>query len=267
MEIYIEYAILENFLVDTALLYLALIATRQAVSFVRLTLAGAAGAAFALLFPFLQLPTLVLYGLKFAVGALLCVIAVKKQNGRGRYALTVCAFYAFSFAFAGGLIAVFEVFSVDYTESVGGGIMSSVPVGGLLFGGVAFFAIAKGLIGRFYRKRALHNRIFSCEIRQGEKRLAANGFWDTGNALSVGEKPVCFVTPDIVYDLFGADTVGVETTFQTMSGAQKTRVYAVERLTVRDGEKRAFSGGVYLAPTARLVGREYKILLNESMKE
>lgn len=267
MEIYIEYAILENFCVDVALLYLALAATKQTVACVRLCLAGAIGAVFAVVFPLLQLPTFVLYALKFLVGALLCIVAVKKQNGRGRYALTVCAFYGFSFAFAGGLFAVFEIFSVDYAMSAGGGVVTNVPVGGLLFAAVAFAALAKKAIARFYQKRAIHNDVFACELSRGAQTKRTNGFLDTGNALDVDGKPVCFVTPDLIYDLFGLDGASKRVTFQTMAGNRETPVYALDAFQVFDGKKRIFSGGVYLAPSAGLVGREYKILLHRSMKE
>ena len=55
MEVYVEYAILENLLVDGALLYLAQTAAGQAVNLPRLLLASALGAVFLSLF-FLSLP-------------------------------------------------------------------------------------------------------------------------------------------------------------------------------------------------------------------
>ena len=113
MEIYVEYAILENLLLDGALLLLALLAVRQKICVWRLCLAAAVGAVFAIVFPLLSLPPWAALTLKFLVGALLCVIAVKKQNGRGRYVLTMILFYAFSFCFGGGLIAVLEGLDVE----------------------------------------------------------------------------------------------------------------------------------------------------------
>ena len=49
MEVYVEYAILENLLVDGALLYLAQTAAGQAVNLPRLLLASVLGAVFAVL--------------------------------------------------------------------------------------------------------------------------------------------------------------------------------------------------------------------------
>ena len=99
MEIYVEYALIENFLVDGALLYLAMSAAKQPICLWRLALSAFAGAAFALVFPLLSLPPWLGYLLKFLVGALLCVIALKRQKSWGRYALTVLLFYALSFCF------------------------------------------------------------------------------------------------------------------------------------------------------------------------
>lgn len=75
MEIYIEYALAENFLLDAMLLWLALKAAKQQISFKRIALASAFGAAFAVIFPLLDTGKILSYILKFSVGALLTLIA------------------------------------------------------------------------------------------------------------------------------------------------------------------------------------------------
>ena len=54
MEIYIEYALAENFLLDAMLLWLAMKAAKQEISLWRIVLAAAIGAAFAVAFPLLK---------------------------------------------------------------------------------------------------------------------------------------------------------------------------------------------------------------------
>ena len=97
VEIYLEDAIIENFLLDGALLYLALSAARQEIVWWRLLLGGLAGAVFAVAFPLLPFPPWLTYACKLLAGGLLVFIALKRQKHRGRYALTLALFYGLSF--------------------------------------------------------------------------------------------------------------------------------------------------------------------------
>ena len=111
MEIYVEYALAENFFLDAMLLWLALRTAKQKISPGRLVLASAVGAAFAVVFPLLQLGTVFSYILRFAVGFLLCLIAVKGK-GWGRYAITSLLFFGYSFGLGGALLALYSAFSL-----------------------------------------------------------------------------------------------------------------------------------------------------------
>ena len=104
MEIYIEYALAENFLLDAMLLWLSLKAAKQKIIFWRIALASVLGAVFAVVFPLLDVGKAFAYILKFAVGILICLIAVNGK-GIGRYALTALLFFGFSFALGGALLA------------------------------------------------------------------------------------------------------------------------------------------------------------------
>ena len=87
MEIYVEYALAENFLLDAMLLWLALKTARQTIGWGRICLAAALGAVFAVIFPLMRLGNVLAYLLKFAVGLLLCLISVKGK-GIGRDSAT-----------------------------------------------------------------------------------------------------------------------------------------------------------------------------------
>ena len=113
MEIYVEYALAENFLLDAMLLWLALKTARQKIIWGRISLAAALGAVFAVVFPLMRLGNVLAYLLKFAVGLLLCLISVKGK-GAGRYAITAPIFFGYSFALGGALLALYSAFSLDY---------------------------------------------------------------------------------------------------------------------------------------------------------
>ena len=119
MEIYIEYALAENFLLDAMLLWLSLKAAKQKIIFWRIALASVLGAVFAVVFPLLDVGKAFAYILKFAVGILICLIAVNGK-GIGRYALTALLFFGFSFALGGALLAVYSAFSIEYGKNENG---------------------------------------------------------------------------------------------------------------------------------------------------
>lgn len=133
MEIYIEYALAENFLLDAMLLWLAMKAAKQEISLWRIVLAAAIGAAFAVAFPLLKTGKTIAYILKFSVGALLCLVAVKGK-GIGRYALTALLFFGFSFALGGALLAVYSAFSIDYGVTENGYLTGKRARGAGAFG-------------------------------------------------------------------------------------------------------------------------------------
>ncbi|MBQ8375278.1 MAG: sigma-E processing peptidase SpoIIGA [Clostridia bacterium] len=261
MEIYLEYAVIENFLVDGSLLYLALSASKQKISWLRLCSASVCGAAFAVLFPLLRLPEFLVYTLKFSVGALLCIIAVKPRKQGGRVGLTLLLFYAFSFCLGGGLIAVFEAFSLDYALSSGGGVLSQVPVGGLLLCVAAFVALVKLGVKKLYQKRCQQADIYPCELVRGSKKIKVDGFFDTGNTAKYQGLPVCFLSPEIFYDLFGMEEPIGEMDILTMAGEKRIRLYRLDELKVYIKGGESISLQANISPALQIKDRPYKILL------
>ena len=260
MEIYLEYAFLENFLVDACLLYLALSAARAPISIVRVCLGGVVGACFAVVFPLLTLPPWLAYLLKFAVGALLCLLAVKPRPiKKGVLPLTMALFYAFSFCLGGGLIAIFEGFELPYYVLSGGGVRSSLPAGTLLVASALFVALAKTLIRKIYARKRRLAHIVSCSISYKDARVRADGFLDTGNTASHAGRAVCFVTPDVIYRLFELSPPTASMPIRTVSGERTIPLYLADELLLCSEQKRL--KGVYLSPSVHIIGKEYQLLI------
>ena len=258
-----EYALLENFLVDASLLYLALLAARIPVSVWRLCLGGGVGACFALVFPLLSLPPWLAYLLKFAVGALLCLLANPrrpKRTRKGGFALTVGLFYAFSFCLGGGLIAVFESFDLPYYIVSGGGVLSTLPVGWLTLACAVFVALGKYFIHKLYARKRRFAHIVSCSIFYKDARVRVDGFVDTGNKASYGGRAVCFTTPDVIYRLFELSPPMASMSVKTVSGERTIPLYLADELHIRSGSTVTVKG-VYLSPSVHMLGKEYGLLL------
>lgn len=257
MVVYIEYALLENFLLDFVLLRLAFYASKVAVSGKRVCFSALLGAIFALLFPFLVLPIWLAVALKIAVGALFCLLAFGKiRNGKewGRYALSTVFFFAFTFAFGGALTA----------------LLPSVPAKGLVGIGFALLTLLGVLfVRKLYEKRAVERFVYACTVKNGKKSARVSAFYDSGNTARYKNRPVCILSPDIAWELWGEEmfeTTGQvrdEMQISTLNGTRKTRLYK-GKLTV---EKETTVDEVYFAVSANMLSRGYSLLLHSQIFE
>lgn len=253
MEIYIEYALLENFFMDGTLLFLALKLSKSAFRVWKILFSALLGAVFAVVFPLLPLPSPLAFLGKFSFPFLLCFLTLERKKGRGRYALTVLLFYALSFSFAGLLIGVFGALDIAYFFDAQGGIVTNIPVGAL-FAALTFFAFSCCAVAKkLYAVKRVHAHISLCVVKGEKGSVKVLGYEDTGNAARYRGLPVCFVTPDVFYDACGE---GVErTTIQTLAGEKRVTVKRAV-VTVAGVERET-----YASPSAGLIGREYKVLL------
>ena len=262
MTVYIEYAFLENFFFDGVLLSLALLASKSKIGCWRILLSALVGAGFALIYPFLRLPSTLLTLLKFSVGALMCLLAfgrVKTKKERGRYALTAVFFFVFSFAFGGTLMGVSGKFTTHKPFWV-------------LLGFTALAVCALVFVKKLYARRALYAFIYDCRLINGAKTVETTGFYDSGNRATKNGVPVCFLSPDLIYELFSgeifenAGQVCDEMSIATVTGERKTPLYQGE-MQIKTAQGICTVKKVYFAPSVNMVKREYKILLNAGIFE
>ncbi|MBQ7923940.1 MAG: sigma-E processing peptidase SpoIIGA [Clostridia bacterium] len=264
MVVYIEYAFLWNFLLDTVLLWLSLRAVKRKIRLFPLLFSALVGASFALVFPLLVLPNWAAYLLKFSVGFLLCFIAfgrIKHKKEWGKYALNGAFFFTFTFAFGGAIL----------------GVSGENPRKGIILLIFAFLTfVSLFLIRKLYAKRAVERDLYACVIAYKQKRSAVSGFYDSGNLAICNGAPVCFLAPDVFYDIWGEEIAlgEMETTgqvcgeivFSTVSGKKRVRAY-LGRLEITLNKGETVVKKAYFAPSENMVLREYKLLLNSRIFE
>ena len=256
MSVYIEYAFFENFLLDGVLLWLSLKICRCKIVKGKLFTSACFGGAFALLFPLLVLPVFLSYLLKFSVGFLLCMLAfpsLKTKNERGRYAMSSVCFFSLTFFFGGALTALFPKISP------------------LLF--AIGFAVLTCLVLVFTKKMARRNALFknvyTCEIAYKQRRVEILGFYDSGNIAEKNGMGVCFLSPEIAFELFEEEIskeggqVRDEIQIQTLGGEKKIRIFQGEIKIKEKNVKKT----VYFALSKNMLCREYKILLHSRIFE
>ncbi|MBQ8685009.1 MAG: sigma-E processing peptidase SpoIIGA [Clostridia bacterium] len=251
MVVYVEYVLVENFLLDGMLLYLSLRATRVRPRRKSLFFSALCGSVFALLFPLAALPDYLKLPFGFLL-VLLCFPWKKGQNGWGKLFSVLAWFFALSFLFGGVLTALHGVFSFALT-----------PVF-TLCGFFVLSLISIGLIRKLYQKRAISKYLYDCVILAEDRRKSVLGYLDSGNLALKGDTPVCFLSPEVFYELFVEKREGQvfdEMKITTVSGEKRVRIFK-GRIAVEKAEKE-----VYFSLSPNMLSREYKVLLNARIFE
>ena len=269
MIVYIEYAIIQNFLFDGALLTLALAASKCVCKIRRILFSASIGALFAVLFPLLILPTVLKTLLKISVGVLLCLLAygpIKTKTQRANFLLTTLLFFELTFFIGGGILGFIGGFFPTLSDE------NAFTVDGLptlltvaLFSG--FCLLSAFVIRRLYARKQRQEYIYRCRIKAGDKEIMTDGFLDSGNLAQKDGIPVCFLSPDVWFDLVGDSLIYQKDEGQvrdemqifTLAGSKTATLYLGE-IEIKIGAK-SCKKRVYFSPAKNMIGREYKLLI------
>ena len=264
MEIYIEYALMENFLYDGVLLWLAYRAAKVKTRAWKLCLSAGIGAVFAVVYPLLALPRWAGILCKIALGALLCLLPFPTLRARGqmkRYLFTVALFFTLSFGFGGALLGVYGQLSSG----------KKIPSLWVWIGFTLLTAGGMYLIKTLYAKRSIHSACYDCTLYVKQRNISALGFYDSGNLATYKDAPICFISPALLYDLLGDEIwegerqVCDETVISTLSGDKKVRLYS-GKIEVKAGKEHVCAKA-YFAPNKNMIGREYAVLIHARILE
>ena len=257
MNVYVEYVVLDNFVIDTLLLWAVALTLRLTYKRYRIVLGGAVGAACAVVSVYID--GFWLYLIKICCLFAMCVVAV----GFGKklfwhILLTV----AYTFVLGGAIIGLFNLFKIDYVNSDGQFYQMKVPlfVYVLAVTLVAFLCYSIVIFVKNAKKTAPYRVKVQIEL---DKTYTVDGFCDSGNTLTYDGVPVCFVTKSFkgFADYFAAQTLKgkvVSIDVSTVAGAQK--VAAVEGKITLKGEQKK----VYLALPKEKCHTDYNVLLEST---
>ena len=262
MTVYIEYAFLQNFFLDGALVWLSLKGSKTPVKGRRIALSALVGGVFAVLYPLLGLTKWLGLTLKISVGVLLCMLAFGRLKGKrewGRFATFTLLFFALSFAFGGAISPLAEYFKKEWVKPL------LTPICFVLLSAASLL-----LFQKLYKKRALWRHIYECEIISGKKSVLALGFLDCGNMATKNGVPVCFLSPERAYELWGEEwlfhekqegQVCDEMQIFTVAGVKKTALRKGD-LHIRTDKGIEQRKEVYFAVSPNMIGKEYTLILH-----
>lgn len=259
MQVYAEYAVIENFCMDFTLLVAAKAASKNPAKYGRIALASALGACFAVIYPLFGLGGAAGVAVKLVAGAAMCALAGKYRSVKG-YVKFTAVFTAATFLTGGALIAVFSLAGVEYSEG-GGYILSSVPVGIPLF--VALVLVIA--IGKIRRKFAGARCVAAaCRIYVGDKYAICPAFYDSGNNVYCHGVPVSIVPANVAKKLTNAESIKTFVDIHTVAGKSKIAVFTAEKIEIDDGKSNVTRHDVMLGISPQHIN---KIVLHPDLSE
>lgn len=243
MEVYIEYVILDNFIMDWILLKETAVLLKHKSCKLQLFIASLIGTAAAVIFPLLRLSKPILFILKIFVGALISFIAASHKSFI-RYIKYYNVFLLTTFLLGGAVIAVFYALGFD-VKSYGASFNGILPVGINFLFGYLLVKIVKKSLNKSINGLITDKYRYKCTIKTGLAVLKATGYFDSGNLLLDRKSglPVALCRKNIVDKLKKRGAVfppPYEADFSTVSGDGKILLYEVDAMLIetQSGVKR-----------------------------
>lgn len=259
MQVYIEYAIAENFCMDFILFCSAKAITKNPTSYLRMSISSALGAAFAVVYPLFALSGIWGIAVKVCSGFALCTVAGKYSSYKG-YVKFSLAFFLATFISGGAIFALFSLANVSF-EQGGGFIISSVPVGIPLFAVTVIAIIIKKLRDKFTAHSAKET---VCKIFYGEKSAVCKGFYDSGNKVYSHGSPVSVIPAHIANMLTDVEGIKTFAHIHTVAGEGKLPVFTADKIEIDDGKNKTCLKGVTLGVSPKHIS---KIVLHSDLLE
>lgn len=286
MELYIEYVIIDNLVINTLILLCTKATMKLRAKFYRIFLSALFGTAFAVCYPLLGLSNVALFPMKIALGVIM-VLILAPYNSVKDFIFSFMFFLIYTLVLGGACIATLLLFGTSIEKLASGGYDIAVPVGVILLI-VAFYVAVIIAMARFLsERRDMAPFIREVELRLGKRVLKFNAFIDSGNKLTDRKSglPVIILSVNLLSKYFSKQELedlllfsckntssifkGVHTiSYSTISGEDKKMiVFEADSICIKDKEQEyitnKFMVGVTYKTFSGAIG--YDMLLNPAM--
>ncbi len=240
MEVYIEYVILDNLIMDYLLLKETAILLKVKFKRIRLLFGAIIGVVGAVVFPLLKIGVQYLFLLKILLGALICFVSVNHIKFSA-YLKYFNVFLLMTFLIGGAVLGAFYLIGIDIKSYGSYGIPVGVTV---LFGYLLVIGVKKavkstinGLITDKFR--------YKCVLKSGSVAVKATGYFDSGNLLIDPKTglPVALCKKHVIEKMIKRGAIfppAREMDYSTVVCGGKLKLYSLDCLLIEgsDGNKR-----------------------------
>lgn len=181
MKIYIEYVIIDNFIINYLLIYLVNITLKGGFKKSNMCFASVVGVAMAMFMPIISITnTLMLVALKLSIGSLI-VLLLKKYKNISQFATTYILFVTYTFALGGMVYGLINICNLNTT--VNGVLIGNFefPFGIIVLVALLYCYILNSVVKYVKNRDKLQKNSYCVVLKDGENEYTCNGFLDTGN--------------------------------------------------------------------------------------
>ena len=259
MTVYVEYVLLDNFIIDYLLLKATYDTTGVSVRKGWLFLCAFFGALIALVYPLISIKALSL-AVKILCGFLLTLIATKYKSKRS-YFINTALFFCYTFLTGGAIFGVFYLFGIDYSCEFSIAL-TFIPAYILIKG-------AREVVIYIYRQKHVINFTYEIALTLGDKTVNARGFMDTGNGLYDGNSPIVVCDKRFAKKLINENFYKIKSKkimLSTVNGASENFAFILDNLVIYIKDEQYTFNKVTMAVTKR-VGDGYDVILHPAFLE
>lgn len=184
VELYIEYVLIDNLVVDYILLKFIERTMGIKLSKYRKCLFLLFGVLSALLLPYLYVCSLVVLSIYRIMVSVLMTICIKKYKKITTFFGYFGMLWAYTFFIGGVILGVLNLFNISYNSNSLILYQADVPIGVLGVALLILVCFMKKLIGYIKSKFKDLNYIYEVEIEDKNNVVRAQGFFDSGNSIS-----------------------------------------------------------------------------------
>ncbi len=266
MKVYIEYVIIDNFMLDYLLLKLTFTAKKCTLIKHGLLFGAFVGSIFAVIMPLINLPEIVLFFIKILSGVIMLLCTAKFKNFSSFFS-AFNLLLILTFAFGGAIYAFFTFINVNY--SIIFNTSEVFPLGLVLGLSMVVYKALYKFFCKFYHNKLIYPFVRECKIIHKGRSICINGFIDSGNQLVFNNfYSVCVAGKRLVNQLLNQGflqegAIG-EMKISTVSGESKIKIFEFDFLEIYSNENVNIIKGVKIGvlQNAITLSEDYDLILS-----
>ena len=271
MEVYIEYVVIDNLVVDYLLITITRKTLKLEVSKFFALFSSLVGTVAAVCLPVLKMNKGFTFLSKIILAALIVLLSGKFRSAR-EYIRSYYLFLLYTFLFGGVVYGVFYLVGIDFS-AIDFTYNADFSLGVILFIAYAVYFALKRFTAYLYRKRDARPYLRKCVLSIGGKEMTLTGFIDSGNRLYCDKTgyPVILCSPKTAGKLRAERALdGVKSeimSFYTASGKSYMKIYKLDSLLIYNGERanRIYNVKMGLSSSDFHADGEYDLILSPAL--
>lgn len=261
MIVYIEYVLIDNFIIDYLMLKATFNLTGMPVKKRRLFLCAFLGAIVALIYPIMQSLELLSTILKVCSGLLIVLIANQYASFKSFYINSII-FFLHTFLTGGIIFGISSLLNIQLSTEISSAFMV-VPV----------YLILRGLgevVKYFFARKSVQNFIYKTRLTMFGKSIKVRGFLDTGNGLTDNGAPVIVCDKKLFIKLVGQNIAKVKLKkleVITANGKSQNYAFIIDEVALYIDQKVNIFNKVTVCLSSQSLGDDFDIILHPKLLE